>query len=280
MKNVVLEAILRYAQEAGRVALDEQRYLSAELKSDDSYVTDVDLRLSELAIKTLSEVIPQENIITEEHLGNLHSLIRSGSLESAGLLVFVDPIDGTRNYFHGIPLYGISVGVFRDLEPWLGVVVFPALGEMFYHDGSASYMVSGLYSNEPVHHKLEPSSVALNGNAIVLLANSYVRQYRWSYDVCTPMVTACVAINACWPLAGRGIGTVLLDHVWDFAGSWPLLESVGFELRGLHSGKRTRRYDPSDFDEDTLMLKDPLVLSRPEHFERICEGVLPGAWGA
>lgn len=277
MADAILAALLRYAEEAGRIAVAEQAGLSATVKADDTYVTDVDLALSRLAVSMLSEVVPRESIVTEEQLEHLHRDNGAPEADTPEILVFVDPIDGTRNYFHNMPLYGISVGVFRNRKPWLGIVVFPGLRELVYADETGAYLKRNLFGGDASVTRLEPEGAELNGNSVVLLANSYVRKYRWSYRVCTALVTACVSLNACWPLLKRGVGTILLDHIWDFAGSWPILEKMGFELRGSESGKVMDRYKPEDYDPDTLMLKEPLIVSRPEHYERLRDGMLPGA---
>jgi len=275
--EAILGALLRYAEEAGRIALAEQSGLSATVKPDDTYVTEVDLRLSRLAVSMLSEVVPPESIVTEEHLEHLHRDEATQGGDTPEILVFVDPIDGTRNYFHNIPLYGISVGVFKDRKPWLGVVAFPGLGELIYSDETGAYLEQNAFGSDSSIMRLEPEAADLNENSVILLANSYVREYRWSYRVCTSLVTACVALNACWPLLNRGVGTVLLDHIWDFAGSWPILEKLRFELRGAKSGAVMDCYRPEDYDPDTLMLKEPVIVCRPEHYERLRDGMVPGS---
>ncbi|MDA3948969.1 MAG: hypothetical protein PF508_07060 [Spirochaeta sp.] len=276
MKNEILGAVLDYAKAAGEIAIAEQKNLSAHLKPDDSYVTDVDLRLSELAFRSFSGVVPESQIVSEERLDNLRTV--DEGRDSGNITVFIDPIDGTRNYFHNMPLYGISVGVFRDRIPWLGVVAFPGLDELFYCDDDNAYLVTGTFRGNRTQTILSGEDAELNTNAVVLLANSYVRKYRWSYDVCTAMVTACVSLNLCWPMLRRGIGTIIGDHIWDFAGSWPVLQHLGFEFRGIETGKRMERYDPGDYNPENLMLKEPVLVSRPNHFNALRQGVVEGAW--
>ena len=275
MERELLDIIMRYAQEAGRIAVSEQQRAAARLKPDATYVTDVDLRLSELAFKLLSSAIPERQIITEEHLDNLEALTRDGDLDSVELLAVVDPIDGTRNYYHNMPLYGLSAGILRNLEPWLGVVAFPALGETFCFDGTEARVILETGGGDPVRQTLEPFDAELNTNAVILCANSFARRYRWRYDVCTMMLTACVTVNCCWPLLGRGVGSVFTDHIWDIAGSWPLLHRLGFELRGADSGRQIRNYRPSDYDPQTHRLKEPALICRPHHFERLQEAIVP-----
>jgi fructose-1,6-bisphosphatase/inositol monophosphatase family enzyme len=275
MENTIMPVLIQYVKTAGEIARKRQQDLAVELKPDDSYVTQVDMELSTLAMDTLSTVIPREHIITEEHLENLYALTDKNGLHDAEILAIVDPIDGTRNYFHNMPLYGISVGVLRNREPWLGAVIFPALDELFISNGRSVQMIHGVYSSSPVEKKLEPDPVPVNRNSVMLFSNSYTRSYRWSYDVCTWIVSACVTVNACWPLVRRGVGTVFTDHIWDFAGGWPMLKALGFELREVATRREITHYDPSDYDPEKHTVREPILVCRPEHFETLRQGVIP-----
>ncbi len=284
MKDRLMTAMLDFAEEAGSIALAEQSDLQAELKPDETYVTEVDMQVSELAFQRFAEHVPKDCIVTEEHVDNLTE--SAGRVESADgaasgsndsdLLLVVDPIDGTRNYFHNMPLYGISVGVLRGLKPWLGVVTFPALNEMFVCTGSEAFVLLGAYGSKPKRRALarpdEDGEVAKNSQ--ILLANGFARKYRWSYDVCTTLLTACVTVNSCWPVFHRGIGSVFVDHLWDIAGAWPLLQLLGFELRGSESGRLIDEYRPSDYDPETRRVREPVIVSRPAHFDRLREGII------
>ncbi|TVQ25041.1 MAG: hypothetical protein EA383_09410, partial [Spirochaetaceae bacterium] len=268
-----------YAYDAGRIAMQAQADAKASLKDDDSYVTGVDLQLSELAFERLSKVLPEEAIVSEERLSHLDRF--SGPLVQSDqgapeVFAVLDPIDGTRNYFHQVPLYAVSLGVFRDRKPWLGVVAFPALGELFVCDGERVLLTRDAWSADPVTEVLrgQDNPTPLDQNQIVLFTNSYTRRYGWSYDVCTWLVTACAAANACWPLIGRGAGTVLTDHVWDFAGAWPMLVQLGFDLRGSVSGDCMNTYDTGWFEPGSRMLREPVIVSRSAHYAALKKGIL------
>ncbi|MFA7567263.1 MAG: inositol monophosphatase family protein [Alkalispirochaeta sp.] len=278
MQQELIETILAFAGEASGIALTEQANLSATEKADASYVTQVDLRLSELAFTRLSKVVPESSIVSEENLQNLSSLRADYPGTDDEITLFIDPIDGTRNYFHNMPLFGVSIGVFRNREPWMGVVVFPALDELFCFDGRKATITTGAFRGNAERRPLVLDAHVLDMNSVMLFANSFVRHYQWRYDVCTSLVTACVALNSCWPLVRRGVGTILNDHIWDFAGAWPILQSVGFELRGLDSERLFTKYHYKDYDDDTHLLKEPVVVSRPEHFRSIKAGIIPGGW--
>ena len=275
MNNEIVDAVLNFTGSAGRIALSGHRNLRVQVKPDNTYVTDIDLRLSELAFRTLSTVIPERNIVSEEHLENLASLSGDPDPDTDELVAFVDPIDGTRNYSFGIPLYGISVGMYRNRKPWIGAVAFPALGETFFCDGRNAYLITGPDATERV--RLEAPHTELDANSVMLLTNGYLRKFDWSYDVCTMLVTACASLNGCWPAVRRGIGTVLTDHIWDFGGYWPILNTLGFDLRGAESGRSMTQYRATDYEAGSRVLREPVIVSRPEHFARLQSAIHPKA---
>lgn len=273
-QQLLFETIKQYVLESGTLAQELQSVAQAELKDDDSYVTQVDTQLSNLAFQRFGELLPENRIISEERLDYFDEFA-----QSSDVFVVIDPIDGTRNFFHQIPIYGISVGVFKDKKPWMGVVGFPGLNEIFSFDSNVVEFGKGVWSSSDQDKKtisLEAHTldrVQLNKNQTMLITNSFSRNHRWSYDVCTWMQTGCAAANACWPVLGRGIGTIMTDHVWDFAGGWPMLQALGFELRGAFSGQLMDSFSLDWFDSKTLLLKEPVIASLPRFYDQLKQGV-------
>ena len=74
-------------------------------------------------IDKLSKIIPKSGFIAEE----------SGSKEIKNEWVWViDPLDGTTNFIHGIPLYSVSIGLLKDGELFAGVIYEPNINELFH----------------------------------------------------------------------------------------------------------------------------------------------------
>lgn len=274
MERELMDRLLEYVRTAGAIAARKQSEATVGLKADSTYVTSVDLQLSELALEMFSPLVSPTYIVTEEHRGSLAVLTSNDLLCDREYVVVVDPIDGTRNFFHNMPLYGISVGVLRNLSPCLGAVVFPALDELYYADNTSGYIITGTYAERPEKRRLNAQKTELNSNSILLGANSFAKRFGWNYDVCTFMLSGCVTINSCWPVVGRGIGSIYCDHIWDVAGSWPIFARVGFEMRGIHSEKLIDHYDTDDYDPRTHRIKEPALVCRPEHFARLKRGVI------
>lgn len=96
-------------------------------------VTEWDTRVEELIRDALAELSPGVPILGEE--GG-----RSGGAGS-GELWLVDPIDGTVNFAHGLPMYAVSVALEQDGQPIAGVTAAPALGWLFWgHAGGGAFL--------------------------------------------------------------------------------------------------------------------------------------------
>lgn len=94
-------------------------------------VSYVDKEAERRLVKVLRDLVPEAGYITEE-----------GTVEQSSHQEYnwiIDPLDGTTNFLHGLPVYGISVGLARKKEMVLGVVFHIGTGECFHaiNDGQA-----------------------------------------------------------------------------------------------------------------------------------------------
>jgi myo-inositol-1(or 4)-monophosphatase len=269
----VLRQMLGFVRDAARIAHLHQESARATLKADSTLVTEVDLRISEMALQVFSGIAGPDGVVTEEHDESLNRIIRAGRAPDGELLVVIDPIDGTRNYAHRMPLYGVSVGILRNLVPWIGAVAFPALDEMVYSDGTTAMLGRCITDADRSEEIIPPPAPELTLNSSVLCSDSFLKGHRWDHGTATLLVLGCATIEICWPLLGRGSASLFGAHVWDLAGAWPLIYNLGFTLKGLRSGKEIRRFDWTDYDPTTKKIKELAVMCRPEHFEKIAAGV-------
>lgn len=109
------------ARAAGRVTLEYfGGDLTVERKADATPVTVADRRAEELLRERLADRCPADGILGEEF----------GVAEGeSGRRWTLDPIDGTIAFVHGVPLYGVMIGLLDGEDAVLGVVHHPALGE-------------------------------------------------------------------------------------------------------------------------------------------------------
>jgi myo-inositol-1(or 4)-monophosphatase len=94
-----------------------------ELKGLNDLVSYVDKTAEEQLVSNLSQLIPDAGFTTEEDTvntkGNTYNWI-------------IDPLDGTTNFIHGVPTYSISIALYEEDKPVLGVVYEINRGEMFH----------------------------------------------------------------------------------------------------------------------------------------------------
>ncbi|QPH40421.1 inositol monophosphatase family protein [Pedobacter endophyticus] len=94
-----------------------------EYKGLNDMVSYVDKTAEQKLVQNLEKLIPDAGFITEEK-----TISRTGKT----FQWIIDPLDGTTNFIHGIPAYGISVALYEDNMPVIGVVYELNRGEMFY----------------------------------------------------------------------------------------------------------------------------------------------------
>lgn len=106
------------AQAAGALLLEGYRSRPAAThKRPHDLVTEFDLRSEALIRERLGAATPDIALVAEE-----------GGGQSGASTWYCDPLDGTTNFVHGHPFWGVSIGLMSELRPVVGVVVAPALG--------------------------------------------------------------------------------------------------------------------------------------------------------
>jgi myo-inositol-1(or 4)-monophosphatase len=102
-----------------------------ETKSDNNFVTYVDKQSEERIVNKLSEILPGSGFIAEEN----------PLLQTKEFTWIIDPLDGTTNFIHGVPVYSISIGLMDKNEMIIGVIYEINLKECFYTwKGEPSYL--------------------------------------------------------------------------------------------------------------------------------------------
>jgi len=105
---------------------------SIETKGLNDLVSYVDKTAEQHLVDNLSTLIPEAGFVTEE-----------GTSQKKGATFnwIIDPLDGTTNFIHGVPVYSISIALYEGEEPVLGVVYEINRGEMFYsYQGAPAFL--------------------------------------------------------------------------------------------------------------------------------------------
>jgi histidinol-phosphatase len=227
-----LDFAIATAQEAGRLTLAHfQSDLAVDLKDDASPVTVAD-RAAETRIRERIEAAYPGHTLLGEEFGE--SVSRTG----ASHRWLIDPIDGTRAFVRGVPLYAVLLALEVDGRIELGVVDLPALGETVWAARGEGCYWNGRRCFVRRTSSLAEAVVAFTGAA------SFARHGR---EAAWRRLQEATSYQAGWSdayghaLVATGRLELMLDPVmnaWDCAPFPVILEEAGGYF-GTWSGERT-----------------------------------------
>ena len=197
----VAEVIVRQAGAVLREGYGNVRHIRQKGIID--LVTEFDLRSEEIIISSLQKEFPAHAIHAEE--SGLNATISDYQW-------VIDPLDGTTNFAHGIPIFAVTIALLKSNSPIVGVVYDPLRDEMF----SAEAGQGATLNNRPIH----VTTQAELGNAVISTGFPYdlrtnprsnLAQFV-QFQLRTQAVrhVAAAALDCAWTAMGR------LDGYWEF----------------------------------------------------------------
>jgi len=152
-KSIELETAIKAAEEAGKILLERKETGKVvELKGKKHFSTNVDIESEKAIIEAIERDFPDHNILSEE----------AGEKEKGSKSTWiVDPLDGTKNYARGMPLFSVSIALAREKEMILGVVFDPWAKMLYYAEKG-----KGAFLND---ERIEVSQTKSLDNATVYL---------------------------------------------------------------------------------------------------------------
>ena len=226
---------------------------------DINLVTEYDKRSEALIVERLTKAFPADRIVAEEGTN-------AAGEAGATRVWYVDPLDGTTNFAHGMPIFSVSIGLCINRRPVLGIVEAPALGWSFA--GTISGGGSTL-NGKPI----APSRTDRLGAALLVTGFPYTRNPvqtnlpEWTAFTAAAQGTrrfGSAALDLCFVAAGW------LDGYWERAlHPWDLVAGAAI-VHG--AGGRATDLDGTPFDGETgrvLASNGPLH----EQMTRVLQGV-------
>ncbi|MEM7810675.1 MAG: inositol monophosphatase family protein [Planctomycetota bacterium] len=194
-------------------------------------VTDADHASQAAVVAVLDAAFPEYAFLGEEGLS------REGASPGAPRWV-IDPLDGTSNYVHGFPYYGVSIGLVVDAEPVLGVVYDPCRDELFAAGPGVGATCNGgpisVSGCEAVASSLLVASLPRNTDPEDVAVRRFLTALPLAESV---QRTGSAALNLCYVAAGRldGFWSTSLKP-WDQAGGVPLVTEAGGSVSTVAGG--------------------------------------------
>jgi histidinol phosphatase-like enzyme (inositol monophosphatase family) len=220
-----LETLLQFAldavRQAGDITLDYfQTGLAVERKADNSPVTIADRKAERKLRGLIAECWPGHAIVGEE-------FGRAAGREESGYTWIIDPIDGTKSFVSGVPLYAVLLALVKDDEPVLGVAHFPGLNDTIY----AARSMGCFWNGRPAR----VSNVARLSEAILLATEMnnfapYGRQAAFERLIDATYIQRTWGDAYGYALVATGRAEVMLDPdmaLWDCGPLQVILEEAG-----------------------------------------------------
>ena len=225
INNLILKAGKILKKEYGKSQIVEQKH-TREL------VTETDKKINDFLISRIRKKFPRHQIISEES-----DIVNK---ENKSHIWYIDPIDGTTNFIHNIPVFGISIGYEREGQMENGTVYFPILNELFYAEqGKGSFK-----NKKQIYPSKREKMIEITAgtgfcciragrkdnnlkyfNRIVPQIRGIRRIGAASYDLCC---VACARLDAYWEMELKS---------WDIMAGKLIVEEAGGRVTDFSGGE-------------------------------------------
>ena len=237
-KNII-ESVIEISRNAGNILLEGFRSEKTKVsyKSRTDLVTNMDRESEEYIVSAIEKRFPTHSIVAEEGSS------REGKSE---FIWYVDPLDATNNFAHGIPFFCVSIGVYSKAENCIvcGAVFDPCHNEMFHAVKGEGSFCNGL--------SIKVSNISDIGVALLATGFPYAKDdmdknnlsefSRFLPRIQCIRRMGSAALDLCFVASGR------VDGFWE-----PLLKSWDTAAGSLivqEAGGTVTKYDGSDYDPE------------------------------
>ena len=243
----ILQKVEGIARQAGAVLMGgfgNVRHIQQKGAID--LVTEFDKLSEDVILSFIQKEFPDHAILSEE----------SGRNQTVSEYQWViDPLDGTTNFAHGIPFFSVSIGLWKDNSPLVGIVYDPFHDEMF----SAEAGQGATLNHQPIH----VSSRAELGQAVIstgfpydLRTNPHNNLEQFAHFLLRTQSVrhlASAALDCTWTAMGR------LDGYWEF-GVKPWDVGAGALIVREAGGRVTAVDGGEDFlSTETILVSNGLI---------------------
>lgn len=229
----MIELAMQAALEAGDLLLKHFGTIPQEMirrKSENDFLSFVDEESERVIIRTIRSRYPQHSILAEE----------GGSIENkSSYRWIIDPLDGTKNYLSGIPVFAVSIALEYEGELVLGVVYEPVRKEVFRAEKG-----KGAWLNE---RRIQVSTApglkeSLIATGFPFKAKQFLPDYLKAFEAIFKQAVGMrragsAAVDLAWLAAGRFDGFWELGlQPWDVAAGAVLIREAGGQISDFWKG--------------------------------------------
>ena len=229
LKATLLEAVRAGGSEIQRFFQGE--FTISNKEGVNNLVTEADHAAEKAILGVIRSAFPGHHILSEE-MGDM--------AKDSDYKWIIDPIDGTVNFAHGIPLNCVSIGLEHNKEIVLGAVYNPHLNELFFAEKGRGATLN----DKPIHVSVE--SQTAKACLVTGFPYTYINTANGPLEIFERFIRKGIpvrrlgsaAIDLCWVAAGRFDG--FYEHkleAWDSAAGYLIVEEAGGKVTDFEGNK-------------------------------------------
>lgn len=230
----MLDTALKAAAAASDILIrgfGELKQGEIDLKGQGDYVTALDKASEAEVIRIITSTFPTHHICAEES---------GGLLNFDGVTWVIDPLDGTANYVHGIPLFAVSIAAMKNGELLNAVIAMPMTGEVFSAEKGSGAWCNG--------KRLSVSPLSDFQQAVLATAfpwrerthlSPFVSAFRTLLDQSSDIRRmGAAAVDLAYTAAGKLDGYYEMGlNPWDIAAGILLVEEAGGRVTDFNGAR-------------------------------------------
>lgn len=261
--EAMMYKILDFARRAGAFAKanqDKIDFMSSKLKSDHAsdVVTDIDFEISNQFRNFIEAEFSDLDYVTVDEESTLGFGVKPMSeIKRHEFAFIIDPIDGTLPYANNLPFYAISIGVFRNQKPFVGVIFAPGLNWLAYSDENKLYTeFDGVKREVPM---LTDTAIFFTNISRDGFKENINPMDVYSLDLYSS------ALSGLLVAVGKVRAWTFGSALWDVAGAANLFARAGVEIFDPKTDKPFDLFDENNYNE-RLRVKSPKIACLPEYY--------------
>ena len=233
-RAVAAQSMARLAGQS-TLSLFQTERLQVDFKRDRSPVTEADHKAEQILRDCILGPFPQDSILGEE-LGQVDG--------TSGFRWVLDPIDGTKSFIAGVPLYGTMVGLEHAGDPVAGVIYFPGLDEIVYAargEGCWTCRANQIPRRTSVGTKSNLSECTFLVTDVKSFAKCGAMPAYLALDNAA-LLTRSWGDCYGYYLVATGRADLMIDPIlncWDAVAAMPIIEEAGGRFCDWHGERRT-----------------------------------------
>lgn len=198
--------------------------VAVDYKADNSPVTLADKEIEQYIVTRIESEFPGHIVVGEE--SGTHFSSSENKNEDPAIEWIIDPIDGTKSFIHGVPLFATLIGVMKDGKPLFGAIYNPLLNDLVVGDGKQA-----LWNGKPTRIRACENlrkALVLTTDIPDIAKHRNLENFMKLVEKCWLLRTWGDAYG--YFLLATGRADVMVDPImsrWDLAALIPVIEGAG-----------------------------------------------------